>query len=90
MSRQHEEAHSLTHGHCNETMQSQLENETDFKGKINGDPFAMLEKTKLKMCDPSKVKHPCIASFEQPERPLDAKQEDEEHMKSNKPKTMSN
>ena len=38
----------------------------------------MSEKIKLKMCNPSKVKCPHVALFEQLERPLDTKQEDEE------------
>ena len=38
----------------------------------------MLKKIKLKMHDPSKVKCLCITLFEQVERPLDTKQEDEE------------
>ena len=59
-------------------MQTWLENDTDFKAKIKGDPFAMLEKIKLKICDPSKMKCPCVALFKQLERPLDTNQEDEE------------
>ena len=38
----------------------------------------MSEKIKLKMCDPSKVKCLCIASFKQLERPLNTKQEEDE------------
>ena len=55
-----------------------MENDTEFETKIKGDPFAMSEKIKLKMCNPSKVKCPCVALFEQLEMPLNAKQEDEE------------
>ena len=69
-------AHSLLHGCCNEAMQTQLENDTEQETKIEGDPFVMPEKTKLKMCNPSKVKCPCVTSFEQLERPPNKKQED--------------
>ena len=53
-------AHSLMHGHCNETMQTQLENNTECETKIKRDPFVMPEKIKLKICNPSKVKCPHV------------------------------
>ena len=59
-------------------MQTQLEINAEFKTKTKENLFAMPEKIKLKMWDPSKVKCPCVASFEQLERPPNAKQEDEE------------
>ena len=40
-------AHSLTHGHLHEAMQMQLENNTDFEGKMKGDPFTTPEKIEL-------------------------------------------
>ena len=58
-------AHSSMCGHCNEAMQTHLENDGDFKNETKGDPFKMSEKIELKMCDPSKVKCPHMTSFEQ-------------------------
>ena len=53
-------AHLLMHGHHNEAMQTQLDNDAEFKTKTKGDLFAMSEKIKLMMCNPSKVKCPCL------------------------------
>ena len=49
-------AHSLICNHCNKAMQIQLENDSEFEEEVKGDPFKIMEMTKLKMCDPSKVK----------------------------------
>ena len=49
-----------------------------FETETKGDPFKMLEKIKLKMHDPSKVKHPCATLFEQLDQSLNTKQEEEE------------
>ena len=76
-------------GHCNKAMQMCLEDD-----RVKGDPFKMMEMIKSKMHDPSKVKCPCATSFEQLERLLNTKQEEDEplmeHTKSsNRHKTMS-
>ena len=53
-------AHSLIHGHCNKAMQMRLENDSEFKKEVKGDPFKMMKAMKLKMCDLSKVKCPFV------------------------------
>ena len=55
-----------------------MENRTEFETEFEGDLVVMLEKIKLKMCNPSKVNCLHLTLFKQLERPLDAKQEDEE------------
>ena len=52
-------------GHCDKAMQTHFENDSDFETETKGDPFKMPEKIELKMHNPSKVKHPCLTSFEQ-------------------------
>ena len=69
---------SLVHGHCGEPMQMRLENDAKFDTEVQGQPFDMKQMIKLKMHDPSKVKHPHATLFEQLEHLLGAKQEDEE------------
>ena len=70
--------HSLTHGHCSKAMQTRLENDSKFKDEVKGDLFKMMKATKLKMHDLSKVKCPFVTIFEQLERLLNAKQEEDE------------
>ena len=71
-------AHSLTHRQCNEGMQIRLENNSEFEEKVKGNPFKMMKAIKPKMHDPSKVKCPFVTIFEQLERLLNMKQEEEE------------
>ena len=63
---------------CNMAMQIGLENDSEFKDKIKGDPFKIMTATKLKMCNPSEVKHPFVTLFKQLERLLSTKQEEDE------------
>ena len=52
----------LMHGHFKKATQTSLENNSDFKNEMKGDPFKMSDKIKLKTCNPSKVKCPCTTS----------------------------
>ena len=59
-------------------MQIGLENDSEFEEKVEGDPFKIMAAMKLKMHNPSKVKCPHVTLFEQLERLLSTKQEEEE------------
>ena len=56
---------SLTCGFCNEATQPRLEKDSSCESEMKGDPFKTLEAIKLKMHDPSKVKHAFVTLFEQ-------------------------
>ena len=59
-------------------MQIRLKNNSKFEEEVKRDLFKIMTATKLKMCDPSKVKCPHVTLFEQLERLLSTKQEEEE------------
>ena len=61
-------------------MQMQWENDLDFEKEMKVDPFKLLKKMKLKMCDPLKVKCHFVTLIKKLEQSLMTKQEDEESL----------
>ena len=69
------EACAMTFGHCNETMQSRIEETNEFEAKIRNDPWTPMDTIKLRICGQVRAKCECVQPTDTPMQFLTLKQE---------------